>query len=288
MRRRVRLALLGALLPGVLLLETARAQEGQGAKMIPEALAVRLLGAFSGDSDVSILAGEMPSEVAFLVPLPEGATVVGSLRRPGGDVNVVIDAVQTPATVGQFYRTRLAAEGWTVVDPAGLGDNRALFRPAGDQEALSFCKDALELSLSASRRGDLTDLRLNVSPQLEYSLCNPDRRGGGGGDDKVPPLTLLPTLVDPEGAQSLGGGRSGGGDAFLGENRLRTPLGAGEVAEHYAEQLEAAGWEKESEEAQDGQALLIFGYGLEGETYRVVLVVREGEQEQLTVFLSAF
>lgn len=54
---------------------------------------------------------------------------------------------------------------------------------------------------------------------------------------------VVPRLVSPEGARSLGGGGGGGGpDSMMSTARLETALQPAEVSRHYERQLVAAGW----------------------------------------------
>ncbi len=92
-------------------------------------LALALLGGVpqAPGATTTLLVGRLPDDVGLTLPLPEGASVVGSLTRRvadgfGDETDVIVDAPGTPAAVLAAFRRELRALGWrepVVADGAG-------------------------------------------------------------------------------------------------------------------------------------------------------------------------
>ena len=255
---------------------------------VPAELALRLLNyGYGSPGETTLLVAELPLNLQDL-PLPEGAVVLGSLVVSDGVTRAELDAPQVPADLLAFYRAALPRFGWRLVDPDVNPDHREVFRPAAQEEGLFGCGEGDELQLSFAEREGRTELSLVHSPQSDYTFCDPENLAGGMAGDNQPPLSLIPVLVDPAGARSTGGGRSGGGDAFLAENRLRGALEPGALLEHYAQQLLAAGWRQDTTTSTEERAVTMFSLAAEGTTYQAVLTVRAEGEDAYSVFLGGF
>jgi hypothetical protein len=263
------------------------AGEITGDTAVPEELVLRLLSSPGYDEDLTLFVGEVPADLDAELPMPEGATPLGGLQRGDGSLTLVADVTASVPDVIGFYRTGLAEGGWTAVDPeAGLG-HAGVFVPPRETEWLILCREDAELLIGAFALGEGTDLRLNFSANLEYSVC--DERNRMPRDDG-PLFRLLPRLVAPEGSQQLGGGSSGGGDRFLADARLITALELPALLEHYAAQLTEAGWVREGGGDEEGAAWRFFSLAdAEGHVWHAILGARPSSQgDSVEVFVSAF
>jgi len=117
------------------------------------ALAIRLLsppypGAPPAEA-TRLLVGQLPDDLPFELPLPEGAAVVGSLAR--GEhlgTEIVLDVNQPPEAVVDFYLKELEALGFTRPGPAP--ESGFLPAVAG---GLALCRDDDEIFLHLSASG---------------------------------------------------------------------------------------------------------------------------------------
>lgn len=117
------------------------------------ALAIRLLsppypGAPTREA-TRLLFEQLPDDLPFELPLPEGAAVVGSLAR--GEhlgTEIVLDVNQSPEAVAEFYLKELEAQGFARPGPIPESG----FLPAVS-EGLALCHSGDELFLHLSAFG---------------------------------------------------------------------------------------------------------------------------------------
>ncbi len=191
--------------------------------------------------EVQLLTAELPPSLPVEMPLPDGAQVIGSLVRGEEETEIILDAPQSPDEVVSFYKERLTTGGWEMPEAAGQPSG---FVSSGVESGASFCQEEADVALwvyaSESER-DMTDVRLNLS-DARNSVCNL-RMGPGDLDSPIP------VLAAPRGARQMSAGGGSSGDAHDQSATLDTELSSAELATHYAEQLEAAGWTRQDEGA---------------------------------------
>jgi hypothetical protein len=208
---------------------------------------------------VQLLPGAVPDDLPFALPRPPGSRLLGSVVRtsfgpgPGGpmrgeNVEIILDAPGAPSEIVSAFEGALAEQGWSVPDLGGPG------RPGG------FVPTAVAASLTLCRSDRGPWLTLNVFPRppgpndvrlrLETSFPGPC-----GGIPPRPPSPiesdLLPTLEPPAGVnlQVVGGG---GAPFFRASDAVvETELSVAELEAHYARQLAAAGWQRQSDGGDD-------------------------------------
>jgi hypothetical protein len=69
------------------------------------------------------------------LPSYPGASVVSSSRAPGQGLSVAFQAKESPEKVFEFYRQKLAEQGWNVKGEMTSADQRMLIAGKGDRRA---------------------------------------------------------------------------------------------------------------------------------------------------------
>lgn len=226
-------------------------------ELIPRTLAARLLeqprfSGFRGQSEESteILVGRLP-DLSVELPIPDGATVLGSAVREGGfgpSASIILDTPRTPDEARAFYRDRLPGDGWTLTPwPA---PQQGGFQPPTDAGSpLLFCRGERgpALYLHTAPSGGGTALRLDIHTDARHSPCRTRNRAPHGG------LEFIPPLVAPDGARRVWMEGGGGGDSSAHTTAvLEGDLDLAVAAAHYTAHLEGAGW-RATASGQDGQ-----------------------------------
>jgi hypothetical protein len=127
------------------------------------------------------------------------------------------------------------------------------FRPAQTGVATNFCKDGRRFSIAARTTDDRkTEFRLQVSDHFASNLgdCAPPMYSAFSGTGSVTwsgSPDDLPTLVNP--AVATGNCRTLSSPRANTEAFLATSMGASEMLDHYARQLEKDGWTRERNSA---------------------------------------
>jgi hypothetical protein len=265
----------------------AAAQDATEGDTVPRELVLRLLShpGHTRPQDLSLFIGELPHGLEL--PLPEEMTVVGGTRDVHGATTVVLDTTLSASDALRVFQERLTEEGWTAFAEQPYG-RREIFVPsptAGHQE---FCRTGEHLGIAASEAADETDVRLCLYAGAEHHPCGNAEAYGVPEESAV--SDLVPSLHAPEGAQQRGAGYSGGGSSFLAETSLATDLTLSQVTEHYAAQLQAAGWLQDSAGENDArQWRLLSQQDGEARSLQLLLIVRDGMRpEEVDVALAGF
>lgn len=200
-------------------------------------LAPRYMGAES-TAEPQLLVGELPPDLPFGIPLPEGAQVLGALL--GGMPTIAIETSLAPEATIDFYRTALAAEGWSEEASPGFGRG-GFVHSAGNRVAMvTFDRGEAEPSLRITcfeTPGDVTSLQIHVAgPPHEPHFR--ERRMLGHG-----PMNLLPAIMPPPHSTQQGGGGGSSDNHVDSRATLDTNLDVQAVGAHYRTQLERAGWQ---------------------------------------------
>ena len=97
--------------------QTASAQQGD-----VNELARRVIGGPGAAQTVSLMPGQRAGDMPINLPLPSGATLVGTVVRDLGQVkawDLVVDVPSSPMDAGGFYDQALPGMGWQQPPPAG-------------------------------------------------------------------------------------------------------------------------------------------------------------------------
>jgi hypothetical protein len=193
--------------------------------------------------------GELATELAREIPVPDGAVIVGSVtyRRNGKQMrsDAYIDARGEIRDVLAFYEERLRARGWKVAapQPAGMHGGFVAMAPGfGSIRTFVRGDEGPFIGVSVkSGRGGMLDVAAHWDSGIEGLHPAAPRRPLG-----VPLAEgLVPVLLPPDGIEVIPGG-SGGSDAdWRTEAEAFTDTPPSELEAHYADQLAQAGWTRQ-------------------------------------------
>lgn len=234
-RASLRIGVLSALCLGFLT-PAASAQEPES---IPRELAEALVFGGVPGEQCTLHVGEAPPD--FTLAWPEGTRILGGSRNPSRmTVVAAVPGDREDATAA--VETALEEAKWTALPPPPAFRGGFQSRPSGT-EGRTFCSDdgsVRTIHVTKRPSGDaLVVIRETRPGERSMTICSRQETRF------VPPhADVLPPLYTPEGARTtnLGGGQS---DRSV-ESRveIRAEAGIEDLLEHFASQLEAAGWER--------------------------------------------
>ena len=227
----------------VLLLATAA-----GAQPAPETVDADVLYGFLGIEDPAVLVtGGLPGpELEAL--LPRGTTMVAVLSRPspldeGERYSTVLGRVDAPRR--EAAEAYAPPEGWSEPDPYEPD-------PYGFVPNKAETQDETQFLLCPNDSGQVAQVEFSERPgggayvrvsrfSTRYSPCGPR-------PENPRPLDLqelekeVPTLIAPEGTRLRRTGGGGGMDDREQSAELEGDLSLADVADHYGNEMERAGW----------------------------------------------
>jgi hypothetical protein len=198
---------------------------------------------------VSMLPGNLPSDLSENIPIPDGTEIIGSLVRSDGKYNqvqIILDSPRDPDEVIEFYRSNLSKAGWNeskVFYPESGGFSSA----PSMSESATFCRyerkgPSLTVSAYASDGEKPTDVGIQLDTNPQTSVCTQRfsqsyyETGGAGG------AGVMPVLKSPKGAVGKGSGGGGSEDQWESHATLETEISVKDLESHYRNQLVEAGW----------------------------------------------
>lgn len=189
-----------------------------------------------------LLVGQLPADLPFSVPLPEGARVLGTLLGADAEPEIVIESPLALEETAEFYRAALTAEGWREEANPGFGRGGFVHSTGEFMTMLMFDRDAegpsLRLMCSQAHDGGTT-VQCNVAAQPFV----PSQMRGRRMMHHDPMHRLLPAIKAPLHANQQGGGSSSSDNHVDSRATLETDLDVLAVGAHYRGQLERAGWQ---------------------------------------------
>ena len=237
------------------LIPTARVIGGDEAGL--RELLSRIVSSSGYPSEESVAyVGQLPENLPFDLPLPDGAHTVGSVFYGSpGYTQIILDAQQTPDDVMQFFRDSLTSSDWSSLN----GDTTPVggFVSQPWSEAY-FCYqlDKALLRVTAQGAETPTNVSVFITAPADTTACV----GAGAGAAPGEPYNLLPQLQTPEGVTILPNGKGGGnlgapGNSYASVSAaLTSDLPVSKIADAYNEQLKSAGWQPISQESGDKMA----------------------------------
>jgi hypothetical protein len=197
------------------------------------------------DNKSQLLIGELPKDLSIALPIPDKAEVLGSVVHSGGNYQILLDTVQSPKQVQDFYRDRLKAEGWTPrEETSGLGG----FDSSPFEFPDTYCKSSTgpALFLTIGSEGNpFTPVNLTLNDNQGREICRQQAVERGF------PRSPLPTLETPEDTEVISSGSGGGGDQFYSSAGITTKLSSQALFANYAAQLKEAGWTQQANGQED-------------------------------------
>jgi hypothetical protein len=236
-KREVFMAFRLSLFSLTLLLTAALRAPAQDTTMVPRELALALIGTEFGVRPTLTVArppSGFPQEL-----VPASGRVLGGVSTQRGQRMLVIVAMPDPPDVAlDKAEASLKRAGWRT-PPMPEASMSGGFVSMGHEMGTALCKDASAVWTSVVARdngGSL--LRMSVSPtrytQCDSAISGPMRMT----EDEL----RLPTLRQPAGTRSFGGGTCGGGDSREATAQIESRLSPAELLTHYAAQLQEQGW----------------------------------------------
>jgi|GraSoiStandDraft_40_1057318.scaffolds.fasta_scaffold290879_1 hypothetical protein len=216
-----------------------------GNEALLQKLALRLL-ASPGDlwtRDPKLLIGQLLPDLP--IPLPQGSLVLGSLVRNAEQTEIVLDVPLLPEHVIDFYKAQMQGTGWREQSLEDTGGFLSTDLPV--VRAL-FCRGMHDPSISviAWKRDEG---RADVRVFLNAGRHSPCAQRAGTNNRPWSAHDLIPSLKPPEGVKRMEMGGNAGQDSANTTTMLETDtaLPVLTLADHYAAQLEKAGWTRSDE-----------------------------------------
>jgi hypothetical protein len=233
--------------------------------------------------DQQLYVSVLPPPLDALLPVPENAIILGGVSSVmvHADAEGVIEMPQytafldipgTAVSALDFFRGQFAARSWE--EQPMLGPRRGGFVLEFAPNTYIFTHpdhEGLRISLDESA-GPVTQVHVQREPQTRMPPRQAERSGRHIFD-------LLPPLTPPAGARQMTGSGSGGGDHVHSGAYLITELDLGTVADHYARQIEAAGWQPMGHGQHDSLAWSIWAFSDKesGTPWHSILTVSRNE-----------
>lgn len=247
---------------------------GDDAEGMKALLARALMPGYAGlQQGGTVYVGSLPDD--FALPVPDDVTVIGGVVYSATQMPTQI-YLQTPLStqeVRDFYTASFTAPDWRSpsIPSGGSGFVTA------QVDSLSFCNDTDNsfVSIFSQPNGDQTDVTLYYQPDLpSSSQCSPQVAGQYTGQ------SLIPSLVAPAGAMQSSSSGGGSSDQWYTGTQLTTSLTADELAAHYGDQLQTAGWTQIDQTSADPVATSIWSLSdEEGNPWTGILIIIQGSEQ---------
>ena len=212
------------------------------AQDVPRDFALRLAG-IGGDANLTV--GKLPEDLPLLLSLPEAVEVIGSYTERWEEevaVTTLYLTTQAPDLAQKDLTAQLRLAGLREV-PQGDPWNWGFTTPEADAHRYyEFCRDDLLATLFfEAADGQTTDVEVRLEdlrPERGFH-CKELFEHTAMQDEHMPPA---PALNSPSESQILDRDFGGTFAGLYSSAALRTDLAPAALSEHYAAQLEEAGW----------------------------------------------
>jgi hypothetical protein len=237
-------------------------------------------------STLQLLPGQLPSDLALDLPLPEGARLLGSAVRGIGPIppstEVVLDVPGSAAEVLTFYERAFQAQRWTA-SPVGAPLSRG-----GFQTVLSstYCRGPNGPSLTLtilSQPSGLNDVRLRLQPP-PGNPCSAPATPAARPPTSPQGADLLPKLVPPAGV-ALQFTAPVGPSARSSEAIAETDRSAAELEALFGQQLQASGWTRLAGQADRPLAWSTWRLPGEGDWQGLLIVLEWPAQSRQALYV---
>lgn len=234
---------------------------------VPRELAAALVFDGVPGEQCRIHVGEAPE--GFTMAWPEGTIVLGA-SETANRAKVVAVVPGGNEEVRSAIESGLLSSGWSRLEPH-VAPNGFQFRPPSGPD-LSFCsEDGAHRMVEIDRRDGESSMVVvhQMSAEMPYSRCRvrPERHL-----HPVPFEGVLPPLYPPEDARLTDGGGGASDRTVESRAEIRTEAGLAALMEHFARQLEEAGWLRTGGTAGEEASVSSWRFEHEGEAWRGQLV----------------
>jgi hypothetical protein len=185
---------------------------------------------------LQVIPGDLPEAWELELPLLERTRVIGTILAEGGNgpqTQVFLDVAEAMEAVEDAYRTSLATQGLREIVPFGI----SVPAPSPHWRSLSFCARNVDVRVLIQR---MEETLTHVSLSLETFSASPCITADFSHRAPLPAQLTAPPGRH-WGISSSGNDELGSVHQYL---TIETPLSLQEIIEHYANQLEANGWEQ--------------------------------------------
>lgn len=196
----------------------------------------------------TVWAAQLPPSVPFVVPIPPGGRLLGSMQWPNGSCEIAITAPMTVRDAAAFYRERCVARQWRDLLPRSLDQHRdfdcasARYAFESDDSTETAGNTQGELTLIGDADG-MVRIYLSLGRMAAPERGSPDTRQFVGARATRNPFPHL--LQPPQGLHislGYGGGSTDTHIAAHARAQLESAMEPAVLMAHYVSQLVDGGW----------------------------------------------
>ena len=221
-------------------------------------LATRLLmpgfpEAFGNATPDPLVIGAIPTDLVQYIPVAPETTILGSINRTFPQpaltgmhaqrhVEIVFDDTRTPEAIAAFYQAALPPLGWSLDQRSSFARQNGFQTAREGNRPIIFMRHPLvgTMNVHTQRISGSTQGRISISPDAI------------GRHNHL--MERLPALYPPVNSQLFPEGMSGGDYQAQSMAVMRSEVPLAEIARHFNEQLQAAGWAVQAEQAEQHTA----------------------------------
>jgi hypothetical protein len=242
MQRIISLLLALAVIPGMV-----AASQVSKTPVLPSELVERLLGLHGVETELVV--GAIPDRLKGVVPIPAGATIDATMRRPGHH-SILFTMAGSPAAANDTLVKELVRNGWARNSELGARvDGGFVNRP---QNMADFCREGRRLNFHL-RRGPNGKVLGTVN-----LIDLPMNRDCSGAAERPWGNIELPALHPPSKVRLLGTSGGGGTDYRNSTIDLETELSLADLVSDFDTQILEQGWTRSSNLDAPGAVLSVY------------------------------
>lgn len=206
--------------------------------------------------ETTLTLGGLPDDLPFELVVPLGTQVLYSLEQDQRMGTQIALHTPLPATEALDYLAKRLEEQGYAPNDARVDLGGVFGQP---DPGLTLCSPDGEWGVTITPLSVETDSDINIFiVAAENSACGQIASLGTGAMRLLPHLTL-PAGVHPR-FSGMGGGSGGSERSAYANSMLAIDLSPAELAAHYSQQLQAAGWQQTSESQTDAVAWSVWQF----------------------------
>ncbi|MBD2059239.1 hypothetical protein H6F88_25135 [Oculatella sp. FACHB-28] len=209
---------------------------------------LRLRYASEGEENVQILVGQLPDPLPADFPLPEEAQIIGSIVRSYGFTEIMLRTAQSSEEVYSFFQQQLLDTGWQLQEPHA--SPKGFIVRLSEAHINDLASRELPRQFCSTSQAALLNVSAQPSPDSSATTVQLSLIAGGFESEPSSGFNCslgiveapLPALLPPTNAVVQGSGSSSGNGDASADAVIETDLDAEALINHYASQLQQAGW----------------------------------------------